>query len=68
MEMCYKCGKHEATETYAEDTMSWIHGMSVRWCKGCVLSKQLEVACERAAAIPELVNELCAWWSEHGKE
>ena len=55
---CEKCGKREATQTFAQDEMSFIHGMSSQWCEYCVVKTQLENAREQAKRIPMLENKL----------
>ena len=56
--LCQKCKKREATETYVDDMMSFIHGWTYQWCNYCVLTTQLAHAREQALRIPILENEL----------
>ena len=55
---CEKCGKREATQTWSQDEMSFIHGMSQQWCEYCVIKTQLAYAREQAKRIPNLEKEL----------
>jgi hypothetical protein len=56
--LCQKCKKREATETYVDDMMSYIHGLSYQWCNYCVISTQLAYARAQAERIPILEKEL----------
>jgi len=56
--LCQNCGLREATQTFAQDEMSFIHGMSSQWCDHCVISTQLDHARRAAARIPELEEAL----------
>ena len=56
--ICQKCGKREATETFIDDMMSFIHGISYQWCNYCVLTTQLAYAREQVKRIPILEAEL----------
>lgn len=40
---CYDCEKHDGTVVYADSTMAFIHGMSLRICRCCHL-KRVEAA------------------------
>lgn len=57
---CQNCNEREATEDWVGEgsMMDHIHGFSQRWCKLCCLRAQLEHAKKRAAAIPELEQEI----------
>jgi hypothetical protein len=56
--LCQKCNKREATETYIDDMMSFIHGISYQWCNYCVLITQLAYVREQVLRIPILEQEL----------
>ena len=56
--ICEKCGKREATQTFSQDEMSFIHGMYQQWCEYCVVKTQLEFAKEQQDRIPGLLNKL----------
>lgn len=55
---CQNCGKREATQTFAQDEMSFIHGMTSQWCDYCVVKTQLDNAREQAKRIPILEQKL----------
>lgn len=55
---CRKCNERPATEMWSEGALAAMHGAYAFWCKVCVLTAQLEHARERAAAIPELEQQL----------
>lgn len=58
-EGCQNCGRKVPTKAFAEGgVMAMVHGLSVQWCQVCILTRQLEFARERAAAIPELEKML----------
>jgi hypothetical protein len=52
--LCQKCGQREATETWTNDLMSFVHGMSQEWCNYCCIKEQLDFAREQAMRIPQL--------------
>ena len=56
--ICQNCNKREATQTYTDDMMSFIHGMSAQWCMYCVLTTQLAFARKQADRIPIIENDL----------
>ena len=59
--VCQNCGADRPLRDFAEGgTMAWVHGVYARWCEVCILTRMLEFARERAAAIPELEKKLAA--------
>ena len=56
---CASCGKREGTIRWG-DMLALTHGWVQMWCEHCAVTKQLEYARERAAAIPELEARLSA--------
>ena len=56
--LCEKCKKREATETYVDSILSYVHGMSHQWCNYCVITTQLAYAREQSKRIPILEKEL----------
>jgi hypothetical protein len=56
--LCQSCELREATQSFAQDEMSFIHGMSQQWCDHCVISTQLDFARKSAERIPELEEAL----------
>ena len=56
-EPCTRCKKNVATETWSSDMMSFVHGMSSRWCALCCVQEQLDFALEAAARVEKLQKE-----------
>lgn len=55
---CARCGHRPATQIMAESTFAYAHGAYEMLCRVCVLTAQLELARDRAAAIPQLEADL----------
>ena len=43
---------------WCESHFAYAHGMFEMWCKRCIVAKQLAFARDRAAAIPDLEQQL----------
>jgi hypothetical protein len=61
--LCACCHKRPGTKRWVGEggAMALSHGFYEMWCEGCVLRKQIEHAQERAAAIPDLEQQLEDW-------
>jgi hypothetical protein len=57
---CQKCGVRPGTERYAADSTAFAHGWIERWCRPCVLEKQIATARSAADRLPDLEAELAA--------
>ncbi len=59
-DLCQNCKKHQASLDWVGDggALALAHGFKVRWCECCAVKEQLKHARERAAAIPDLEEEL----------
>lgn len=53
MSKCAFCHEREGTLNWG-DALAFTHGFSRKVCEVCALTKQIEHAEERAAALPEL--------------
>jgi hypothetical protein len=60
MTLCANCREREGTELWVGDggALALVHGMSVRWCRRCVITAQLAHARAMAAQVPSLEREL----------
>lgn len=58
--MCQRCTKREATEVWTEGAWAYVHGAYLRWCRRCVLEKQVEHARKIVADLPQMEAELAA--------
>lgn len=58
--LCANCQERPGTEIWVSEggVLAFVHGMSQKWCKPCVLRAQLEYAREAAGRIPQLELEL----------
>ncbi len=58
--LCQRCTKREGTEIWTEGAWAYVHGAYLRWCKRCVLEKQIAHARKIAADLPQMEAELAA--------
>ncbi len=58
--VCANCRDRVGTEPWVGEggVLALIHGMSVLWCRRCVLTAQLAYARAQASRIPDLERDL----------
>jgi hypothetical protein len=60
MAVCANCNKRSGTVNWAGEggALAAVHGLTVKWCKACVLEAQIDYAEKAAERLPRLRAEL----------